>query len=72
MKTNDTLRGILQAGEEGFRELRHVGNPEEWGDWAPHIRGNTADPKHGYKSYRDYYAAKSGQQAPETKRLSPE
>ena len=29
-------------------------------------------PKYSYRWYRDYYAAKSGQQAPETKRLSPE
>ena len=84
-KTNNELRGILQVSEEGFREPRHVGNPENWGNWAPYVRGNTADPnelrqgrhygnppKYSYRRYRDYYAAKAGQQAPETKRLSPE
>ena len=71
MKTNYELRGILETYKEGFRKLWHYGNPEDWGDWAPHVAKNTADPKHAYESYRDYYAAKTGQ-APETKRLSPE
>ena len=59
LKTNNDLRGILDTYKEGFRKLRHYGNPEDWGDWAPHIRGNTADPKHSYRWYANYYAAKS-------------
>ena len=71
IEANDSLRRILPTNEEGFRKLQHYGNPDDWGDWAPHVAKNTADPKHAYESYRDYYAAKTGQ-APETKRLSPE
>ena len=58
-KTNYELRGILDVSEESFRELRHVGNPENWGDFAPHVAKNTADPKHSYPWYANYYAAKS-------------
>ena len=72
MKTNDTLRGILTTHEKGFRKLQHYGSQDDWGPALPFVKSNTADPKHGYESYRDYYAARSGQKAPETKRLSPE
>jgi hypothetical protein len=76
MKTNDTLRGILQAGEGGFRKLRHYGNPETW-DWTtPELRraiqSNTGHHKHAYDSYRDYFWSKPGQEDPETAKLSGE
>lgn len=58
-KTSYELRGILDVSEEGFRKLRHVGNSENWGDFAPHVAKNTADPKHSYPWYANYYSAKS-------------
>ena len=85
IEANDSLQRILTIAERGFRKLQHYGNPDDWGDWAPTSpktqptptnydkAGITVTlPKYSYRWYRDYYAAKSGQQAPETKRLSPE
>ena len=69
VNSNANLRGLAASVAGDLRRLRHYGNPESWGSFAPHVELNTNDPKHGYEWFRRYLRSKTGK-APEALGLS--
>ena len=54
------LRGAGAVIEGTLRKLQYYGNPEDWGDDAPHVYSNTRLDDHRYDAFRRYYEAATG------------